>query len=278
MTVEDLIKQVPALAVLGVDFTLNIAAAVLVVAVGWTLSRWAARLIRRTLAGSARVEPTLVPVVTEVARYLILITTLVAMLDRFGIQTTSIITALGAAGLALGLALQGTLSNVAAGFMLLLLRPLKIGDEVEVAGQAGIVEEIGLFTTSLVSFDGIWRSLPNSAVWGTPIVNYSRLPNRLINLVVTLNHDDDIDRAMALIRSTLAADPRILAQPEPLVVVDALKVATIDLLVRGWTRRGDFGLARWDLQKTLKARLAEAGLAIPHPQVVINRREDAAAV
>ncbi|MEK9942780.1 MAG: mechanosensitive ion channel domain-containing protein, partial [Gammaproteobacteria bacterium] len=135
--------------------------------------------------------------------------TLVAVLARLGIQTTSIIAVLGAAGLAIGLALQGTLQNIAAGIMLLILRPFKVGDYIDAGGTAGTVDEIGLFTTDMTTFDGIYLSVPNSALWNTSILNYTRLPTRRLDIPVGIAYEDDVEKAMALLLEKLRADSRV---------------------------------------------------------------------
>lgn len=255
------------------DRGLNLVVALAIIVAGWMIAGWADKAARRTLERSPRVDRTLIPIIATLIRYIILITMVIAVLDRFGIQTASLLAVLGAAGLAIGLALQGTLSNVSAGFMLLVLRPFKVGDYIEVANHAGTVREIGLFATILVSFDGIWRQLPNGTVWGNPVINYSREPSRMINLTLGIDYDDDAEAAMEIVREVIAAEPRIQAEPAPVVAVGELGASSVDLIVRGWASREDFWATKWDLQKALKARLGAAGITIPFPQTVISMRD-----
>lgn len=273
MDFKQLMAESPVLLTWIVDQGLNLLVALLIVIIGWTVAGWLSRTLRRVLGSSSRVEPTLVPVIATLARYFVLIFILIAVLDRFGVQTASLLAMLGAAGLAIGLALQGTLSNVAAGFMLLLLRPFKVGDFVEVSDHAGTVREIGLFATILVSFDGIWRQIPNSTVWSSAVINYSREPSRMINVTMGIDYDDDVDLAIAIIKDVMAAESRILAEPAPIVAVGELGASSVDILVRGWTRREDFWATRWDLLKALKIKLGAAGITIPFPQTVISLRD-----
>ncbi|MDD3445561.1 MAG: mechanosensitive ion channel [Zavarzinia sp.] len=273
MEFDKIMAESPVILTWAADQGLNLLVALLIVVVGWIVAGWVARTIRRVAGASSRIDPTLVPVLASLARYFILITMLIAVLDRFGVQTASLLAMLGAAGLAIGLALQGTLSNVASGFMLLLLRPFRVGDFVEVADHAGTVREIGLFATVLVSFDGIWRQIPNSTVWSSAVINYSREPTRMINLTLGIDYDDDADQAIEIIRAVIAAEPRILADPTPIVAVGDLGASSVDILVRGWTLGSDFWTTRWDLLKTLKRKLGEAGITIPYPQTVISLRD-----
>lgn len=276
MDYEKLLAESPVLVTWLAGQGLNLLVALLIVIAGWTLARWASGAVQRTLERTARADRTLIPVVATLIRYIILIATLIAVLDRFGVQTASLLAVLGAAGLAIGLALQGTLSNVAAGIMLLVLRPFRVGDAVEAAGIGGTVREIGLFATVIVSFDGIWRQVPNSTVWSSTITNFSREPNRRLDITIGIDYDDDADRAIAIIREVVAAEPRILRDPEPVVVVSALGASSVDLLVRAWTTRDDFWKTTWDLQKTLKATLAAEGITIPYPQTVLSLRDGSA--
>lgn len=276
MNYEKLLAESPVLVTWVAGQGLNLVVALLIVIAGWSVARWASGAIRRTLERTARADRTLIPVVSTLIRYIILIATLIAVLDRFGVQTASLLAVLGAAGLAIGLALQGTLSNVAAGIMLLVLRPFRVGDAVDIGSASGTVSEIGLFATVIVSFDGIWRQVPNSTVWGGTITNFSREPNRRIDITIGIDYEDDADRAIAIIRGVIAAEPRVLPRPDPLVVVSALGASSVDLLVRVWTTREDFWTTTWDLQKTLKATLASEGITIPYPQTVLSLRDGAA--
>ena len=176
--------EIHALIQTGISFGLEIAAALAILALGWWLAGRVQKLILRTLDRLPRMDTTLKPFISSVARYAIIAITLVAVLARLGIQTTSIIAVLGAAGLAIGLALQGTLQNIAAGIMLLLLRPFKVDDYIDAGGIAGTVNEIGLFTTDMTTYDGVYRSVPNASLWNTSILNYSRLPTRRLDVPV----------------------------------------------------------------------------------------------
>ena len=197
----------PALQLLLVDQGLNLLAAILILVIGWFIAGWTENLTRRALDRIPRLDVTLKPLLRKTVRYGILAVTILAVLGRFGIQTTSLIAVLGAAGLALGLALQGTLSDVAAGVMLLILRPFHIGDTIDIAGTVGTVREIGLFRTYMVTPDAIYISMPNSKIFSATIINYSREPTRRINLIVGIDYTDDIDKAQAIALDSSSVSP-----------------------------------------------------------------------
>jgi small conductance mechanosensitive channel len=228
---------------------------------------------RRALERSS-VDSSLVPFVSGAVYYLALTAVVLAVLSLFGIQTTSVIAVLGAASLAVGLALQGTLSNFAAGTMLLLFRPFRLGDWVEVAGVAGSVQEIGLFSTVLHTADNVRITLSNSSVYGDTIKNYSANETRRNDLVVGISYDDDIARALETIQSVLAADPRVLRDPEPVVAVAELADSSVNLVVRPWCAGTDYWGLRFDLTRRLKEALEEAGCSIPYPQRDVHLRSD----
>ena len=248
------------------EYGLEMVAAIATLLIGWWFSGRAHDLVLRALNRMPRVDDTLKPFLSSVVRYFIIIITLVAVLAEFGVQTTSIIAVLGAAGLAIGLALQGTLQNIAAGIMLLLLRPFRVGDYIDAEGIAGTVNEIGLFTTDMTTYDGIYRSVPNSELWNRNILNYSRNPTRRLDLPVGISYEDDVEQAMALLLEHLVQDERVLPDPEPQVLVTGLGESAVDLTLRGWAKRPDFWSLRFDLNRNVKLWLDAAGISIPFPQ------------
>jgi small conductance mechanosensitive channel len=223
------------------------------------------RMTRRALE-RAELEPVLVPFFANGVYYLTLAAVVIAVLSLFGIQTTSLIAVLGAAGLAVGLALQGTLSNFAAGVMLLIFRPFRVGDYVEVAGVAGSVQEVGIFSSVLHTPDNVKITIPNSAVYGDTIKNYSANDTRRNDLVIGISYDDDIARAIETIRKVLADDSRVLDDPESTVAVAELGDSSVNLVVRPWCVGGDYWPLRFDLTRQLKEELEAAGCSIPYPQ------------
>ena len=258
--------EIHALIETGISFGLEIAAALAILVLGWWLAGRVQKLILRTLDRLPRMDTTLKPFISSVARYAIIAITLVAVLARLGIQTTSIIAVLGAAGLAIGLALQGTLQNIAAGIMLLLLRPFKVGDYIDAGGIAGTVDEIGLFTTDMTTYDGVYRSVPNASLWNTSILNYSRLPTRRMDIPVGIAYEDDVEKAMTLLLDHLKQDNRVLSEPAPQVLVTGLGESSVDLSLRCWSERTDFWTLKFELNKNAKLCLDAAGISIPFPQ------------
>jgi small conductance mechanosensitive channel len=264
----------PALQILLVTQGLNFLAAIFILVIGWLLAGWAEKLTGHALDRIPHLDITLKPLLRRAVRYGILIVTLLAVLGRFGVQTTSLIALIGAAGLALGLALQGTLSDVAAGVMLLVLRPFHIGDTIDLSGTVGTVREIGLFRTYMVTPDAVYMSMPNSKLFSATIINYSREPTRRINFIVGIDYRDDIDKAQAIALELLVKDPRVLKSPPPLVAVNDLGASSVNLVVRGWTAAADYGNTLFDLQKAVKQGFDKAGISIPLPQQVLSIRAD----
>ena len=223
------------------------------------------RTTRRALERSS-VDESLVPFLSSLVYYLALAVVVIAVLNLFGIQTASVIAVFAAAGLAIGLAMQGTLSNFAAGVMLLIFRPFKIGDYVEVAGTAGSVQEIGIFSSVLHTPDNVRITIPNSSIYGDTVKNYSANDTRRNDLVIGISYDDDIARAIETIRKVLSGDSRVLDDPEPVVAVGELGDSSVNLLVRPWCAGGDYWPLRFDLTRRLKEDLEAAGCSIPYPQ------------
>ncbi len=233
------------------------------------VGRWVASALRRgTRRGleKGKVDPSLVPFFASMVYYTALAVVVIAVLNLFGIETTSLIAVLGAAGLAVGLALQGTLSNFSSGVMLLMFRPFRVGDYIEAAGTAGGVEEIGLFTTTLNTPDNVRILVPNSAIFGDTIKNYSANDTRRNDLVIGIGYGDDIGKAIDVIRNVIDADGRVLKDPAPVIAVSELGDSSVNLVVRPWCRKEDYWGLRFDLTRALKEQLEGSGCNIPFPQ------------
>ncbi len=252
-----------------------LAAAVLLVG-GWWIAGRAERGVVRLLNGQSRFDPTLRGVISSLVRYAILILVVIAVLGQLGIQTTSVLAALGAAGLAIGLALQGTLSNIAAGVMLLWLRPFKVGDYIDTGTVAGTVKEVGLFACELHTWEGVFLFVPNSELWNKRIVNYSRLPTRLLDLQFGVGYGDDLAKGREVLLQ-LAGDPRVHRYPTPEVFVHQLADSAVVLALRAWTSTADYWPVRRALTERGKAALEAAGLTLPPPQrqVLVYAEPDA---
>ena len=265
MTSEIFNSASPLIALI-IDYALDVVGAVLLLIAGWMVAGWVQTHTARMLGAVERVDATLLSFVTQLVRYSILILVMVAVLAQFGVQTTSIIAVLGAAGLAVGLALQGTLANIAAGVLLLFLRPFKIGEYIDAGGVAGTVREIGLFATEFESYDGIFVMVPNSQLASAAITNYSRLPTRRLDLVIGISYGDNMNQAMTVLNDLLVHDDRILKEPAHQVMVKELADSSVNLNLRCWTKRQDYWSLLFDLTKQAKERLDKHGISIPFPQ------------
>ena len=254
------------LIVLITDYALDIVGALLLLIAGWVVAGWIEKHTGKVLKRIDRVDATLRSFVTNLVRYAILVLVMIAVFAQFGIQTTSIIAVLGAAGLAVGLALQGTLANIAAGVLLLFLRPFRVGESIDAGSIAGTVREIGLFSTELQTWDGIYLMVPNSQLASAAILNYSRLPTRRLNLVIGISYTDDIDKTLKVLSELLQNDERILDDPAHQVMVKELAESSVNINLRCWTNRENYWSLRFDLTKQAKQRLDEYDISIPFPQ------------
>ena len=251
-------------------YGIKIVGAVLLLIIGRAIASFARRLARRVLM-NRDVDPMIVSFVGGLLYYLILIFTVIGVLNNFGVQTASLAAVLGAAGFAIGLALQGSLANFAAGIMLLLFRPFKVGDYVEVAGAAGSVKEMGLFTTILTTPDNIKVMIPNGKVFGDIIKNVTAFDTRRVDLVVGIAYGAQIEKAMTVMESLLKADTRVLEEPAPTIAVGELADSSVNLVVRPWVKTSDYWPVRLDLTRRIKEALDENGIEIPFPQVVVHK-------
>ncbi|AUG52577.1 mechanosensitive ion channel family protein [Thalassospira marina] len=254
----------------------QIVSAILILIVGWWVAGKAASLVRRALKNTKFVDNTLKPLAASIVQYTILVFVIIAVLSKFGVETTSIIAVLGAAGLAIGLALQGTLSNIASGVMILVLRPLRVDEFVTAGSVSGTVVEITLFTTLMKTADGVYISVPNSQIWNSAITNYSRNPTRRLDIKVGIAYDDDVDAALEFMKNLVASDSRILAEPAPMSFVANLGESSVDITARGWANTPDFWAAFWDLSRRSKTELEAAGFTIPFPQRDLHLKADSA--
>ncbi|MES1950542.1 hypothetical protein S4A8_06773 [Salinisphaera sp. S4-8] len=251
----------------------NVALALLILLIGMMIAAWANRRIRGTAQGKKDLDNTLFKFLGSIARYVILGFTFLFVLNTFGIQTTSIIAALGAAGLAVGLALQGTLSNVASGVMIIFFRPFKEGDFVEVAnGEMGTVQEISINYTELATIGNVQIIVPNSDVWGNTIHNYSAYPKRQAQWTFGVGYDAPLAEAERVIRDTVTADERTHTDTEPMVKVNNLGDSSVDFLVRAWVSADDYFVYQADMKRAVKEALAQAGIEIPYPHRTIEMK------
>jgi small conductance mechanosensitive channel len=256
------------LTTLVASYGMNVLGAILTLIVGFAAANWLSRMTTRALARAERVDPVFQPLAGKIVRVAVIVFTLIAVLNRFGVETTSLIALLGAAGLAIGLALQGTLSNVAAGVMILVFRPFKIGDAVKVDGEVYVIDQLGFFICKAHLPDGPAAYLPNSHIWGQTIINYSVTDKdlRRIDEHYGIGYGDDINAALAILKKIVADEPRILTEPAPLIIVDSLGDSSVNILFRVWTARADWWDTKLDLVQRCKEGLEAGGISIPFPQ------------
>ncbi len=243
-----------------------------VVAIAILVAAWVGgNFVQKTIKNVKRLDNTLRSFLGGMAKYAILVVAAVMTLNQFGVQTASLIAVLGAAGLAIGLALQGTLSNVASGVMLLVLRPFNVGDFIQFNGHSGIVKSLGLFGTELATLDNVYIYAPNSSIWNSDIYNYSRNPMRRQDLIFGISYGDDINKAFKTIQKVLDKEDRVLKEGDqaPLIAVSALGDSSVDILVRVWSAADHFNV-KLDVIKAIKEALDKDGITIPFPTRTIE--------
>ncbi len=246
-------------------YGVRILTAVIILVIGRWIARAFGRLVQR-LMDKRNVDPTLTGFAGSLTYYALFTFVVLAALSRLGIQTTSFIAVIGAAGLAVGLALQGSLANFAAGFMLIFFRPFRVGDYIEGAGVAGTVENIQIFTTQLKTPDNKVIIIPNAKLTDDNIVNWSATGTRRVDMVFGIGYEDDIDKAKSIMQEILAADERILNNPPPQIALSELADSSVNFVVRPWVNTGDYWGVYFDVNETVKKRFDAAGVSIPFPQ------------
>jgi len=251
---------------------MDIAGAFAVLVIGLLLAGIISRWVDRAMTRSSRFEPTVANFLSSLVKYALWALVLVTVLGQFGVQTTSILAALGGMALAVGLALQGTLSNVASGVMILVQKPFKVGEAINAGSVTGTVQQIGLFTTELKQFDGLFVMVPNSELWNQAIVNYNRHPTRRLELVVGIAYGDSMARAREELLKLALTDDRVLDDPEPVTFVSSLDDSSVGIGMRVWCSTPDYLGLSWDMTEAVKARFDDVGISIPFPQREIVQR------
>lgn len=244
---------------------INILIALVLLAVGWWLARFVKRLAERWMERSDRMDPMVEQFLSSIIYYGVLVLVLIIALNLMGVQTASLIAVLGAASLAVGLALQGSLTSLAAGVMIIVMRPFKIGDYIEVSGHAGTVKSITLFLTELATYDNIQKIMPNSAVWGSTVTNYSAYATRMLDIELGIDYEDDIQKALDTLRTLSEAHDKVLAEPAPDAFVTRIGESSVDLTLRVWTAASDYWPLRRELTKRAKEEIEAHGMSIPYP-------------
>ncbi len=254
----------------------DILAAILILVVGFFIAGWAGRRVRSVGGRNAHLDETLFNFLGNIVRYIIIGFSILFVLNTFGVQTTSVVAVIGAAGLAIGLALQGTLSNVAAGVMIIFFRPIKNGDFVEINGQMGTVKDISLNFTELASIGNVQIIIPNSEVWGNTIVNYSVYPLRRAEWTFGVGYGANLGKAEKVIRETIMSDERSMAEPEPFIQINNLGDFSCDFLVRVWCSSADYFAYQADMKRRVKEALDAQGVPIPFPTRTLHMQPEPA--
>lgn len=247
-------------------YGLKIVAAILILTAGLWLAKRIEALFVKTLA-KHEFDATLTRFFGNIVHGAIVVFIVIAAIGKLGIETTSFAAVVASAGLAIGLALQGSLSNFAAGVLLILFKPFKVGDAVKVSNETGIVVEVGLLATELKTFDNIKLVIPNSTIMSGAITNFSANPTRRIDMLIGVSYGDDLNKAQQIILDLIKADERILAEPEPQVMVSNLGESSVDFVVRPWVNSPDFWSTKCDLTKKIKEAFDAEGISIPFPHV-----------
>lgn len=237
-------------------------------------SSYIAKAVRRAILNTNsklnKLDATLTPIFSTVVSYAVYVIGGVFILDIFGVNTASLIALVGAAGLAIGLALKDTLSNIAAGIMLLILRPFRAGDFIEFGSTQGTVKEINLFTCVFETVDGLYIACPNSVLWGGHIKNFTRNGKRRMDIVVGISYSDSIEVGLSVLRQVAVGEPRLLVDPVPQAMVVSMMDSSVNIQLRAWAKTDDYWPTYWDLNKQVKESIEAAGLTIPFPQRTLH--------
>ncbi|MGQ7845915.1 mechanosensitive ion channel family protein [Granulosicoccus sp. 3-233] len=269
----DWVNYVEAVPTLAREYGLNLIAALLIFFVGKWMARRLVNLGSR-LMSQRGIDPTVGGFVSNILYMVLLMLVIIAALSQLGIPTAQFIAVIGAAGLAIGLALQGSLSNFASGVLLVSFRPCKVGDYIEAGGVSGTVREITVFSTTLVTPDQRTITVPNSSIMGGPITNYSTSSSRRLDLVIGVSYDSDLQQVKRLLREIVESDERVLEAHKPVQIgVLALADSSVNIAVRPWVATADYWPLHFDLHERIKQRFDEAGVGIPYPQVDVHLPE-----
>jgi small conductance mechanosensitive channel len=250
---------------LGIDLGIKVATALAIFLIGKFLIKILVRGISKVMQKQG-VDKTLQTFICNLVRISLMVVVVIAAIGAIGIQTTSFIAIFGAAGLAVGLALQGSLSNFASGVLIILFRPYRVGDFIEAAGIAGSVEQVQILTTVLKTGDNKQIIVPNSQIMDSIITNYSANDTRRIDMVVGVSYDDDLDKVRKTLEELLAADERVLSEPAPLIAVSALADSSVNFVVRPWVKSADYSGVMFEMTEAIKKRFDKEGISFPFPQ------------
>ncbi len=257
-----------------VHYAVNIVAAIIILTIGMLIAKVISKTVNKVMR-ARHIDVTVADFISAIVRYAIIIFTIIAALGRIGVQTASVIAVIGAAGLAIGLALQGSLSNFAAGVLLVTFRHFRAGEYVDFGGTAGTVLVVQIFSTTLRTFDGKMIVVPNSKILSGNITNFSREPDRLIDLIIGVSYDADIDNVKSLLTGIIEAHESVIKEKGIVVRLNALGASSLDFMVRAWVPRNDLQNATFDLLESFKRVLDEHQIGIPYPQMDVHLFEQA---
>ena len=249
----------------GLDFGIRLIAAIAIFFIGRIVVRFVTKGIRKVME-SQEVDKILQSFVSNLVYWALMIFVVIAAINQVGVQTTSLIAIMGAAGLAIGLAMQGSLANFAAGVLIVMFRPYRVGDFVEATGIAGSVLQVGILTTVLKTGDNKQIIVPNAQIMGSIITNYSANDTRRVDLVIGIGYDDDIDKARDTLQALVDADDRILKDPSCLIAVSELADSSVNFVVRPWVKSVDYSAVNFALTEAIKKRFDKEGISFPYPQ------------
>lgn len=273
MNFENFIKQIVSFIdkydgiVLG--YIAHFCFAILIFIIGRMLAKFLGKQLKKVLT-NRKVDPTVVKFVSTLAYYVIIIITLVAVLGQLGVQTASIVAVIGAAGLAVGLALQGSLSNFAAGVILIIFRPFRVGETVNINNQQGVIDSIQIFSTTIITPTNEMVVIPNGQVVSANIINFSRLPERRLDLVINVGYDSDIQKVYQVLTQAINQTKNILSNKAPTIRLDVLDASSMNFNVLVWTLNENYGSVKGELLENIKNRLTENGINIPYPTMDVN--------
>ncbi|WP_321275874.1 mechanosensitive ion channel family protein [Thiomicrorhabdus indica] len=260
-----------------IPWGINISLAIVIFIVGRMVVRLVVGLVKKLMNRSGKMDEMLVNFVTSILNAVLLLFVIVASLDQLGVDTTSLVALIGAAGLAIGLALQGSMQNFAAGVMLLVFKPFKSGDFVEAGGVMGVVESINIFSSTFRTGDNKEIIVPNGSIYSDSITNYSARETRRVDMVFGIGYDDDIKKAKEILQRLVAEDDRILPEPEPVIALGELGASSIDFIVRPWVKSADYWKVKWEMNEKVKAAFDAEGISIPYPQMDVHVHQESKA-
>ena len=245
----------------------------------FVIGKWVVKIVVNLLGkalAKSNTDEILVDFILSISRTLMMFIVIIASLSQLGVDTTSFIALIGAAGLAIGLALQNSLQNFAAGVMIVLFKPFKTGDFIEAAGVVGVVEQVGIFTSNLKTGDNKQIIIPNGSILNGPITNYSAKETRRVDMVFGIGYDDDLRKAKEILEQIVSEDERVLKDPAYTVALSELADSSVNFIVRPWVKSADYWAVMWDMNEKVKLAFDEAGISIPYPQmdIHINKTEE----